>query len=60
VAAALQRIVPPDVPTTPMAVEAYPSLWERRAGNSHEQRANRAVETSSLWNLHVTGARREG
>jgi hypothetical protein len=40
------------------AVEAYPSLWERHAGKSHEQRANRAVETSSLWNLHVGGGRK--
>jgi alkanesulfonate monooxygenase SsuD/methylene tetrahydromethanopterin reductase-like flavin-dependent oxidoreductase (luciferase family) len=60
VAQAMERITPPAAAAEPTAVESYPSLWQRHAGSSHEQRANRAIEASSLWNLHVARPRHDG
>jgi alkanesulfonate monooxygenase SsuD/methylene tetrahydromethanopterin reductase-like flavin-dependent oxidoreductase (luciferase family) len=56
---AMARIAGPQAVANLEPVESYPSLWERHAGRSHEQRANRALEASSLWNLHVARARRD-
>lgn len=55
---AAMSLVTPVAAPPPEPVEAYPSLWERVGGSSHEQRASRAVEATTLWNLHVGGPRR--
>jgi len=40
------------------AVEAYPTLWDQKAGASADASPTRAIEAPSLWNLHVGGGRR--
>jgi alkanesulfonate monooxygenase SsuD/methylene tetrahydromethanopterin reductase-like flavin-dependent oxidoreductase (luciferase family) len=58
IAAALESIEPlPADPELPV-VEAYPSLWDRQSSQAQERKVNRAVEASSLWNLHVGGGRK--
>lgn len=53
---ALARRPAAGVPAT-SEVEAYPALWERAAAPAAGAESNRAIEASSLWNLHVGGAR---
>ncbi len=49
---AIARIpAPPSPDLSP--VEAYPSLWDRQSGRPEAPGLQRAVEASSLWNLHV-------
>jgi alkanesulfonate monooxygenase SsuD/methylene tetrahydromethanopterin reductase-like flavin-dependent oxidoreductase (luciferase family) len=55
---ALSRIASPPTPDL-TSVEAYPSLWDRQSHRPHAPGLHRAVEASSLWNLHVGRRERE-
>jgi alkanesulfonate monooxygenase SsuD/methylene tetrahydromethanopterin reductase-like flavin-dependent oxidoreductase (luciferase family) len=56
--AAMAHVTPIDTAAAIPVVESYPRLWEGQSGATHDQRATRAVEQSSLWKLHMGGARR--
>ncbi len=52
IAAALSRVAPPAAaPDEP--VESYQGLWNKQSGQDESAGLNRALETSSLWKLHL-------
>jgi alkanesulfonate monooxygenase SsuD/methylene tetrahydromethanopterin reductase-like flavin-dependent oxidoreductase (luciferase family) len=57
---AMERVASIDPSSHPEAIEAYPSLWDRQSGRSDAPGLQRAVEASSLWNLHVGRRGKEG
>jgi acyl-CoA synthetase (AMP-forming)/AMP-acid ligase II/alkanesulfonate monooxygenase SsuD/methylene tetrahydromethanopterin reductase-like flavin-dependent oxidoreductase (luciferase family) len=53
---ALARVVPPDAVEPPL-VESYPRLWKKEVAAEDTVGTKRAFDATSLWRLHVGGAK---